>query len=42
MNSVKDSIKGITITNMDNIEFKMKEVMAAKRKILDARKNESS
>ena len=40
MKFVKDSIKGIAEKNMDNIEAKMKEVMAEKRKILNAEKRE--
>ena len=38
MQFVKDRIKGIAKTEMDKIESKTKEVMAAERKILDAEK----
>ena len=38
MEFVKDSIKGITKTKMENIEAKIKEVTEAKRNILDVEK----
>ena len=39
MKFVKYSINGTFKTNIDKIKVKMKEVMAAKRNILDAEKN---
>ena len=38
----KDRIKGISETKMDKIESKTKEVMAARKNILDAEKRKNS
>ena len=42
MKFVKDRIKGIVKTKMYKIESKMKEVMDARRNILDAEKRKTS